>query len=1355
MATAPGESPRDDLSEFGANDWLIEEMEAQYRTDPDSVDEAWRTFFEGRAGDGPDAPETTDGATRVGTDERPSPAGATPDAAPAAQTEAGAPGEEETAEEGETAAEEEEPSTDTTDPDLAVATQAATGEGDPPAESEGEEARKPAPSDRQRPAPASSPASPAPAPVAPPRVAPPAGQDSDFVQHLGTAPSAPPSTPQPTPRAEPSAGPRNPGSGGKLSANRPSPTGPVGEDTEPTRTVLKGAPMRTARNMEASLAVPTATSVRNIPMKLVIDQRDIINKHLARTTGGKISFTHLIGYAMVKAVAMVPEMNNGYLEVDGKPTLITNHQVNLGLAIDLPKPDGTRQLLVPNIKGADRLKFREFWHAYEALVRRARAGELTVDDFAGTTASLTNPGGIGTSHSVPRLMAGQGLILGVGSIDYPPEFQAASDQRILELGVSKITTLTSTYDHRVIQGATSGEFLKVMHELLIGEHGFYDDVYLSLRVPYVPLRWASDDSAHRPYEVSKGARVLQFISAYRAWGHLMADIDPLEYQQRWHPDLDLDAHGLSIWDLDRDFPVGSFGGHSKETMRLRDVLYTLRGSYCGHVGVEYMHIQEAEKRRWLEAYFESPFVRWDRDEHLRILDKLNEAEIFETFLQTKFVGQKRFSLEGAESTIVLLDEICDMAANSGLDEVAIGMPHRGRLNVLANIVGKSYGQIFREFDGRVDMTQTMGTGDVKYHLGAEGQFTSLAGNTIRTSVAANPSHLEAVNPVVEGIARAKLDASKEPGRFGVLPVLLHGDASFAGQGVVYETLQMSQLRGYTTGGTIHIVVNNQVGFTTAPSESRTSVYSTDVAKAVGIPVFHVNGDDPEAVARIGRLAFDYREKFHSDVVIDLVAYRRRGHNEGDDPSFTQPNMYDLIEQKRSVRKIYTESLIGRGDISTEDAEAVMAKFRARLEGVFTEARQAEEDDEAYARVPFYPAKLGKSQGTAVDHAVLERVARAQVTFPEGFTVHPKVLPQMQRRAEAIVDGPIDWATAELLAFGSLLLEGRTVRLTGQDSRRGTFSQRFAAIIDRNTNEEFIPLKYLSTDQGQFHVFDSLLSEYAVLGFEYGYSIASPQALVLWEAQFGDFANGAQTITDEFISSGNAKWTQKSGVVLLLPHGYEGQGPDHSSARIERWLQLCAENALAVCQPSTPASYFHLLRTHTYVNWHRPLVILTPKSMLRHKRAVSMPEDFTGGSWQPAIADASITDPAGVRTVLLCSGKIRWDLEAERERRGLEGAVAIVPVERLYPLATDSLAAEFDRFRHVDDVRWVQDEPENQGAWPFLCLNLPGPVNEAVGEGYELRMRPVARPASSSPSVGMASVHKAQEADLLDRAFEGL
>ena len=943
----------------------------------------------------------------------------------------------------------------------------------------------------------------------------------------------------------------------------------------------------------------------------------------------------------------------------------------------------------------------------------------------------------------------------MGSIDWPPEFQGASSVRRVELGVSPITTLTSTYDHRVIQGASSGEFLKVMHELLIGRHDFFDEIFAALRIPYTPLRWGNDDAHHRPYEVNRGARVIEFIQAYRHFGHLAADTDPLEYRQRTHPELELKTHGLTIWDLDRDFPVGNFGGHERETMKLREILAQLRRSYCGSLGVEYMHIQDPEQRRWLQDRLERPFRRWTTEEHLRILDKLNESEIFETFLQTKFVGQKRFSLEGAESTIVALDEVCDRAAEHELMEVVIGMPHRGRLNVLANIVGKSYGQIFREFEGKVDPEQLLGTGDVKYHLGAEGEFTAVSGKKIKTSVAANPSHLETVNPVVEGITRAKQDhlgPDDDDGHYPVLPVLLHGDAAFAGQGVVYEVLQMSQLRAFKVGGTIHIVVNNQVGFTTSPSESRTSVYNTDVAKAIQAPIFHVNGDDPEAVARTARLAVEFRQAFHKDVVVDIVAYRRRGHNEGDDPSFTQPRMYDLIEQKRSVRKLYTEALIGRGDITTADADAVSGRFRERLESVFREVReQTDDEDDAYRRVPFYPVKLGLSQGTGIGADTMKIIADAQVRYPEGFVVHPKVQPQMERRAKQIAEGPIDWATAELLAMGSLLLEGRDVRLVGQDSRRGTFSQRFAAVVDRRTNEEYVPLKHLSDDQGQFYVYDSMLSEYAAMGFEYGYSVASPQALVCWEGQFGDFANGAQIIADEYISAGTAKWTQKSGVVLLLPHGYEGQGPDHSSARIERWLQLCSEGALAVCQPSTPANYFHLLRTHTYVNWHRPVVIMTPKSMLRSKVAVSMPEEFTQGEWKPALSDPTVTDPSRVRQVLLCSGKIRWELEAQRAARGLEGQVAILPLERLYPLPTKELAAELEKLRHVTDIRWVQDEPENQGAYQFMQLHLPAALAKAM-DGYQLTMTGVTRPEASAPSVGMLNVHKAQEADLMDRAF---
>ena len=1317
--------------EFGANDWLIDEMYQAYRDNPDSVDPRWQRFFAERVAAPVNGAVVRPEAEPAAPLSKPEP----PQAAHPAKPEPSEPeppkpelAESESAK-SEPAPQPEQAATGKTNaeppaPQAEKATGVDAADGAPATESYSVVA------DKQ---PARRPAD---APTAAARPAEPR-TSSAKVESGGSA--------------RHDRAPESPGSGMGLSANRPSLAVRNAEASEPTRTQLRGAPMRTARNMDASLSMPTATSVRNVPMKLAIDQRQMVNSHLARTTGGKVSFTHLIGYAMVQALKRVPAMNNSYDEVEGKPFLVEPNAINLGLAIDMAKPDGTRQLLVPCIRGCENLNFGQFWSSYEALVRKARAGKLEVSDFQGTTVTLTNPGGIGTSHSVPRLMAGQGLILGVGSIDFPPEFQGASQRRITEAGVSKVTTLTSTYDHRIIQGAQSGEFLKVIHELLLGKHGFYDEIFASLRIPYAPIRWAQDVSAERPGQIPKSARVFSLIAAYRQFGHLMADIDPLEYRQRSHPELTLEYHGLTLWDLDREFPVGNFGGHDGEIMTLRDILEVLRGSYCRHVGIEYMHIQDKDQRAWVQKRVEVQHAPWPRDEHLRILDRLNEAEIFETFLQTKFVGQKRFSLEGGESTIVLLDELCDQAANAGLDEVCIGMPHRGRLNVLANIVGKSYSQIFREFEGNVDPRLAQGTGDVKYHLGAEGEFTALSGKTIKTSVAANPSHLEAVDPVLEGIARAKLDQLDSSDGFPVLPILLHGDASFAGQGVVYETLQMSQLRAYKTGGTVHVIVNNQVGFTTGPLDSRTSAYCTDVAKTIQAPIFHLNGDDPEACARIAQLAFQYRRRFNKDVVLDIVCYRRRGHNEGDDPSFTQPRMYDLIEQKRSVRKLYTEALIGRGDISTEDAETVLTRFRDGLESVFKQAREDAEEDDGYRRVPYYPPKLGKTQGTTITAETMAKIANAHVTFPEGFAVHPKVLPQLQRRADGILHGPIDWATGELLAFGSLVLEGRPVRLVGQDTRRGTFVQRFAAVIDRNTAESYVPLNHLASDQGTFYVYDSLLSEYASMGFEYGYSVAAPDALVCWEAQFGDFANGAQTIADEFIVSGNAKWTQKSGVVLLLPHGYEGQGPDHSSARIERWLQLCHEGALAVCQPSTPASYFHLLRTHAYVNWHRPVVIATPKSMLRAKQAVSQPTDFTQGRWEPATGDPTIKDPSQVRRILLCSGKVRWELVTARAEAGLDGQVAIIALERLYPLPAKELAAQLATYPADADIRYVQDEPENQGAWWFMKQHLPGAV-AAFLPGYQLVMTAVTRPAASAPSVGSLKVHREQHEDLMERAF---
>ncbi len=1110
---------------------------------------------------------------------------------------------------------------------------------------------------------------------------------------------------------------------------------------------MRGAAARTAANMAASLAVPTATSVRSVPAKLLVDNRIVINNHLARGRGGKVSFTHLIGFAVVRALAVAPELNDYFAEVDGKPVLVRPEHVNLGLAIDVRKDDGSRQLLVPSIKSAQEMDFRQFWMAYEDVVRKARTGKLTVEDFAGTTISLTNPGTIGTEHSVPRLLPGQGCIVGVGAMEYPAAYQGASADTIARLAISKTVTITSTYDHRIIQGAQSGDFLRIIHSLLLGEDRFYDDVFQSLRIPYEPVRWVQDIPAGHEDDISKAARVHELIHAYRVRGHLMADTDPLEYKQRKHPDLDINQHGLTLWDLEREFATGGFGG--KPRMQLREILGVLRDSYCRTVGVEYMHMQEPEERAWLQARVERPHGRADHDEQIRILSRLNVAEAFEMFLQTKFVGQRRFSLEGAESLIPLLDAVLTEAARQHLDEAVIGMAHRGRLNVLANIVGKSYAQIFQEFEGNLDPSTTHGSGDVKYHLGAEGRYTLGGAPGIRTSLVANPSHLEAVDPVLEGVVRAKQDVIDmgEPG-FTVLPVLIHGDAAFAGQGVVAETLELSQLRGYRTGGTVHIVVNNQVGFTTAPDSSRSSVYSTDVARTIQAPIFHVNGDDPEAVARIGRLAFAYRQEFRKDVVIDMVCYRRRGHNEADNPSFTQPHMYDLIDKKRSTRKIYTESLIGRGDITMAEAEQALRDYQQELERAFTETRDAAgRPAEAGAVVrpqagAEQPARH-ETVPTAITQEVVKQIIDTQLNLPADFTVHPRLQPQLQRRAVMVEQDEIDWATGELLAFGSVLIDGHTVRLVGQDTRRGTFGQRHAVLVDRHTGLEHTPLRAFNTAKTRFHAYDSLLSEFAAVGFEYGYSVARPDALVCWEAQFGDFANGAQTITDEFISSGEQKWGQRSGVVLLLPHGYEGQGPDHSSARPERFLSLCAQDNMTVAMPSTPASYFHLLRWQALSERVKPLIVFTPKSMLRLKAAASAVADFTSGTFRPVISDPAEIDHAAVRRVLLCTGKIYYDLAERRRSLGLD-QIAIVRVERLYPLPEQEISAELARYPGAEQIVWVQEEPANMGAWPYMALQLRGVVDREVGL--------VSLPASSAPAGGSAKTHAVEHAQLIEDAL---
>ncbi|MFJ7212529.1 multifunctional oxoglutarate decarboxylase/oxoglutarate dehydrogenase thiamine pyrophosphate-binding subunit/dihydrolipoyllysine-residue succinyltransferase subunit [Amycolatopsis sp. NPDC098790] len=1227
-------------SQFGPNEWLVEEMYDQFLADPSSVDAAWHDFFA-------DFKPTQNAQAKADTARQQA------EAKPATNGQAA------------------QPSASAVRNAESAAKQAA------PAKAEQKAAPKPEPK----------------------------------------------AAPKPAVKAEP-----------KADAKK----------DEPESKQLRGAAAAIAKNMDASLSVPTATSVRAVPAKLMADNRIVINNHLKRTRGGKISFTHLIGYAMVRALKNYPNMNRHYQQIDGKPFAITPEHVNFGLAIDMKGKDGSRNLVVASVKSVEDMTFLQFWQAYEDIVKKARNNKLTADDFSGTTISLTNPGGIGTNHSVPRLQAGQGAIIGVGAMQYPAAFEGTSEKTLVDLGISKIMTLTSTYDHRIIQGAESGEFLKRIHQLLLGEDGFYDDVFTSLRLPYEPIRWVADIPDG---PVDKTARVIELIDAFRMRGHLMADTDPLNYRQRSHADLDVLSHGLTLWDLDREFPVGGFAG--QERMKLRDILGVLRNSYCRTVGIEYTHILDPEERRWIQERVEIPHEKPDPAVQKYVLSKLNAAEAFETFLQTKYVGQKRFSLEGGETAIPLLDTLLDKAAEHELDEVVIGMPHRGRLNVLANIVGKPISQIFQEFEGNLDPGQAHGSGDVKYHLGAEGKYFRMFGDgETKVSLTANPSHLETVDPVLEGIVRAKQDLLDKGGEgYTVLPVLMHGDAAFAGQGVVAETLNLALLRGYRTGGTVHVIVNNQVGFTTAPEHSRSSQYATDVAKMIGSPIFHVNGDDPEAAHWVAKLAVEYRQAFHKDVVIDLICYRRRGHNEGDDPSMTQPAMYDIIDTKRSVRKTYTESLIGRGDISVEEAEAALRDFSSQLEHVFNEVRELEKHPAKASPSVEEEQPMPAKVPTAITRETLEHIGDAFVNVPEGFTPHPRVKPVMERRHKMSREGDIDWAFGELLAFGSLAMENRLVRLSGQDSRRGTFTQRHSVFIDRKTGQEYSPLQNLADGQGRVMIYDSALSEYAAVGFEYGYSVANPESLVMWEAQFGDFVNGAQTVIDEYISSGEAKWGQRSDVVLLLPHGHEGQGPDHTSGRIERFLSLCAEGSMTVAVPSTPANYFHLLRRHALDGIQRPLIVFTPKSMLRNKAATSATADFTGESRFMSVIDDTTPDPAKIRKVLLTSGKLYWELVAERTKREADD-VAIVRIEQYYPLPKKKLVAALERYTNASQVAWVQEEPENQGAWPFFGLNLPRKFPELFSKLEVVSRRPMA-----APSAGSSKVHEVEQKALISKAFD--
>ncbi len=1118
--------------------------------------------------------------------------------------------------------------------------------------------------------------------------------------------------------------------------------------SEPVGEPIRGAAARIVANMEASLAVPTATSFRQVPAKLLEVNRRVINGYLGRTRGGKISFTHLIGFAVVRAIHdSVPVMNSTFATgPDGTPRVVRHEHLGLGIAVDVEKRDGSRTLLVPVIKDADTLDFRAFWGAYEELIRKVRSNKLSPDDFSGATVSLTNPGTIGTYQSVPRLMPGQGLIVGVGSLDYPAEWQAADPVTLADLGVSKVITISSTYDHRVIQGAESGLFLQRMEELLLGADGFYDEVFRALGVPYEAVQWRRDVNPidREQAMLEKQMAVANLIRVHRVRGHLIADLDPLRWKEPVMPtELDPATYGLTIWDLDREFLTGGLAG--RERLPLGDVLHVLRDAYCRTIGIEYMHIQEPEEQRWIQEQVEGVAPELPLDDQRHILERLNAAEAFEKFLATKYVGQKRFGLEGAESAIPILDAVLEAAADSEMDGAVIGMPHRGRLNVLTNIVGKSYDQLFREFEGQVDPDSMQGSGDVKYHLGQSGKFVSRSGRDISVELAANPSHLEAVDPVVVGMVRAKQDRIDEPEAFSVLPILMHGDAAFAGQGVVAETLNMSDIKGYRVGGTIHVVVNNQIGFTTTPEAARTGYYSTDVAKIIQAPIFHVNGDDPEACVRVARLAFAYRQRFHKDVVIDMVCYRRHGHNEGDDPSYTQPLMYAKIDERRSVRKLFTESLVKRGQLSLDEAERALDDFHARLQTALDETRQSAPTAALAARTPPVPTGVLPHIETGVEREALEHVYGALTAVPEGFDIHPKLRKQFEARDKMWADGEVDWALAESFAYGSLLLEGTDLRIAGQDTRRGTFSHRHAVLVDHAQGSEFAPLAHLSPDQGKFWIYDSLLSEYAALGFEYGYSVVAKDSLVVWEAQFGDFWNGASIIVDQFVVAAEDKWSQTSGLVMYLPHGYEGQGPEHSSARLERFLTLAAEDNIQVVNCTQSSQIFHLLRRQVHGKVHKPLVVFTPKSLLRAKVARSPVSELLEGSFRETIDDPGVEDPSSVRRVVLASGKVAHEALAARDAAG--APVAVVRVEQLYPWPSDQLDEVVARYPNAGEIVWLQEEPENMGAWNFA----KGRLYERFGESH--RIRRVSRFESGSPASGSHTIHQQEQAHLLATALD--
>jgi multifunctional 2-oxoglutarate metabolism enzyme len=1125
-------------------------------------------------------------------------------------------------------------------------------------------------------------------------------------------------------------------------AEKPKPAPVAPATTEQIESVpIRGAALKIVENMEASLGVPTATSQRRVPVKLLHENRLIINQYLQENDRGKTSYTHLIAWAIIRALEEFPQLNDGFDVVDGNPVRLRRENVNLGVAVDVEKKDGSHTLLVPNVKHANKLRFSEFLAAYDDVVTRARAGKLQIPDFQGTTISITNPGTLGTVASTPRLMPGQSQIIATGAIEYPAEYQAMTPEALSQLGISKSITISNTYDHRIIQGAESGAFLARVHQLLIGEQRFYDDIFYDLGIAHAPLRWSVDRNPffspadHAREQTRKEAGVIELINAYRVRGHLIADIDPLHAMPiLYHAELDIETYGLTIWDLDREFITGGLAG--KDIATLREILGILQRAYCGKVGIEYRHIQDKEQKRWLRAEILKELVEPEPlpvDIKKALLWKLISAEQFERFLHTKYLGQKRFSLEGCETIIPLLDQLIEGGAERGVEDITLGMAHRGRLNVLANVIGKFCERIFAAFEGSVHPEFPADEGDVKYHQGAAGERVTKDNRKVKLTLSPNPSHLEAVDPVVEGMVRARQDLmmtregdTREHVIDRAMPVLLHGDAAFAGQGVVMETLNLAGLKG------------------------RSTIYSTDVARMTQLPILHINGDDPEAAYRALRIALAYRQEFNKDIVLDVVGFRRLGHNESDEPSYTQPLMYARVKAHPGVRTIYAKRLIKEGVITEAELDELIKERVARYEDALARAKQRVATREAPPAIRETEEIDGSEViETPVSQEVVRSIAHEIAVVPDGFHVNPKMVGQLARRAK-MGEGtlPLDWAFAEAIAFGSLVTEGTRVRLSGQDSGRGTFSQRHAVLYDTQSGATWSPLSTLRSEKdpaARFEVFDSSLSEEGVLGFEYGYSVVADDALVLWEAQFGDFVNGAQTIIDQYIAASEDKWMQKSRLVLLLPHGYEGQGPEHSSGRPERFLQLCAENNLTVTYPTTPAQYFHLLRRQIRPGMERPLVVMTPKSLLRLPAAASSVDQLTSSGFQPVIDDAEVTDAAAIERVVLCSGKVYYDLADARKKAG-EQRVAIIRLEQFYPFPLSALRGALARYPNARQLVWAQEEPKNMGGWTFMEERL-----EHILPGCE-RAIYVGRLPSASPATGSYAIHQLEQAKLVQEAL---